>query len=245
MSLFDFPRVNFKGTIELNPGTANNDDYAQQPGAALLPKSFGPPYAGQALGLIESKTVQARTFGMSDAAFIAWVQKAQTFDVSGRPGQTVQIIPAEWNYYGGMESRTTKAAVIAVIGVQTGPGQSYAKADPGVPATAVIGAALSYSGHITDVNSEGSPPATQFFIDSLILKNSTTTFLQGTAGFHSPWTSIQLALRVSFPYIIPDPRTTGRGWQPGPARTLSGRCSIALRDTGRCGGGRTSTDCHF
>jgi hypothetical protein len=182
MSLFDYPRVNFKGTIELNPGTANNDDYAQQPGAALLPKSFGPPYAGQALGLIESKTVQARTFGMSDAAFIAWVQKAQTFDVSGRPGQTVQIIPAEWNYYGGMESRTTKAAVIAVIGVQTGPGQSYAKADPGVPATAVIGAALSYSGNITDVNSEGSPPATQFFIDRLTLKNSTTTFLQGTAS---------------------------------------------------------------
>src|ERR1700730_13741051 len=103
MSLFDYPRVNFKRIIELNPGTANNDDYAQQPGAALIPQSFGPPYAGQVFGLIESKTVQARTFGMSDAAFIAWVQKIQTFDVSGgSPGQTMQIIPAEWNYYGGM-----------------------------------------------------------------------------------------------------------------------------------------------
>jgi hypothetical protein len=29
MSLFDYPRINFKGTIQLNPGTANNDDYAQ------------------------------------------------------------------------------------------------------------------------------------------------------------------------------------------------------------------------
>jgi hypothetical protein len=41
---------------------------------------------------------------------------------------------------------------------------------------------LTYSGNITDVNSEGSPPATQFFIDRLTLKNSTTTFLQGTAS---------------------------------------------------------------
>ena len=85
MSLFDYPRINFKGTIQLNPGTANNDDYAQQPGAALIPASFGPPYAGQVFGLIDSKPVQARTFGMSDADFIAWVQKAQTFDVAGAP----------------------------------------------------------------------------------------------------------------------------------------------------------------
>ena len=42
MSLFDYPRINFKGTIQLNPGTANNDDYAQQPGAALLPHESGP-----------------------------------------------------------------------------------------------------------------------------------------------------------------------------------------------------------
>jgi hypothetical protein len=182
MSLFDYPRINFKGTIQLNPGTANNDDYAQQPGAALLPASFGPPYAGQVLGLIESKTVQARAFGMSDADFIAWVQKAQTFDVAGSPGKTVQIIPAEWNYYGGMESKTTNAAVVAVIGVQTRPGRLYSKVNPDIPATAVIGSALSYSGNITDVNSEGSPPATQFFIESLTLKNSTATFLTGKAS---------------------------------------------------------------
>ena len=39
MSLFDYPRIHFKGTIQLNPGTANNDDYAQQP-SALLPASL-------------------------------------------------------------------------------------------------------------------------------------------------------------------------------------------------------------
>ena len=169
MSLFDFPRINFKGTIQLNPGTANNDDYAQQPGAALIPQSFGPPWAGQALGLIDSKTVQPRTFGLSDADFIAWVQKAQTFDVSGSPGQTVQVIPAEWNYYGGMDSNSIS---ISVVGAQS----------PGIDSSAVIGATMLYSGTITDVNSEGSPPATQFFIDSLSLRKGGTTFLAGTAS---------------------------------------------------------------
>ena len=36
MSLFDYPRINFKGIIELNPGTANNDDYAQLPSAVAV-----------------------------------------------------------------------------------------------------------------------------------------------------------------------------------------------------------------
>lgn len=178
MSLFDFPRINFKGTIQLNPGTANNDDYAQQPGAALLPASYG-PYAGQVLGLIESKIVQPRTYGMSDADFIAWIQKAQTFDVAGSPGKTVQVIPAEWNYYGGMDSKILEAAI---IGVQTGPGQIHSAASAALPATAVIGSTLSYSGLMTDVNSEGSPPATQFFINSLTVQNGATTFLKGTSS---------------------------------------------------------------
>ena len=181
MSLFDYPRINFKGTLQLNPGTANNDDYAQQPGAAVLPARYG-PYAGQVLGLIDSKTVQPRTFGMTDADFIAWVQQAQTFDVSGSPGRTVQVIPAEWNYYGDMTSTNLD---ITVVGVQAGPGQPASTVDPGLPATAAIGAKLIYEGYITDVNSEGSPPATQFFVDSLILKKGEkdgTTFLSGPAS---------------------------------------------------------------
>ena len=170
-----FRAIHFKGTLQLNPGTANNDDYAQQPGAALLPASYG-PYAGQVLGLIESKTVQARTFGMSDADFIAWVQKAHTFDVAGSPGKSKQVIPAEWNYYGGMDSQILEAAV---IGVQTGPGQIHSAVSADIPSTAVIGSTVNYSGHITDVNSEGSPPATQFFIDSLTVQNSAAIFLKG------------------------------------------------------------------
>ena len=165
MSLFDYPRINVKGTIQLNPGTANNDDYA---GASSLPAAWG-PFAGATLALIDSKRVEARTYGMSDDAFIAWVQKAQTFDVSP-PGTTQKIIPAEWNYYGDMSSKIVAATV---VGVQTGPGQ-------GEPPAGLIGADLSFSGHITDVNSEGSPPATQFFIDRLTLTNGGQTFISGT-----------------------------------------------------------------
>ena len=181
MSLFDYPRINFKGTIQLNPGTANNDDYAQQ---LSMPSSFSPPWAGQAFGLIDSKTVQPRTFGMSDADFIAWVQKIQTFVVTGsNPPQTQDVIPAEWNYYGDMESSIAAPDTqAAVVGVQTGPGSILTQANPGVPASAVIGATLQYSGNITDVNSEGSPPATQFFVHSLALQDSSTTFLSGAAS---------------------------------------------------------------
>jgi hypothetical protein len=175
MSVFDYPRINFKGTLQLNPGTANNDDYAAN---YVLPASWG-PYEGSPLALIDSKTVQARTYGMTDEAFMEWVQKAQTFDVvGGTPGQTAQAIPAEWNYYGGMEMDNVQAQV---IGVTAGPGEVYSQPNNDAPLTALLGAALDFSGgHITDVNSEGSPPATQFFIDGLTLAKGDKKFINGS-----------------------------------------------------------------
>lgn len=173
MSVFSFPRLNFAGTITLNPGTANNDDYAQAGGGQLtMPSSFG-PYAGQPFGLIDSKIVQPRTFGMSDADFITWVQNPQTFDSSQGP-QTA--MPSEWNYYGDMSS----SATASIVGVQTGAGQLYTAADPTVQLSSLVGATLSFTGGISDVNSEGSPPATQFFIDSLKLTSGGGTPIQGT-----------------------------------------------------------------
>lgn len=170
MSLFDYPRINILGTHQMNPGTANNDDYA---GAAKLPEGWG-PHTGETLALIDSKQVEARTYGMSDADFVAWVQRAQTFDMAG--GGQRQIIPAEWNYFGGMNSKIVSATV---TGVQTGPGDVYTAPDSGIPVTGLIGAALGLSGHFTDVNSEGSPPATQFFIDKLTLTQGSQTWLSG------------------------------------------------------------------
>jgi hypothetical protein len=174
MSLFDYPRINITGTLQLNPGTANNDDYAQG-GQYTMPSNWG-PFAGQTLGLVESAMVEARTYGMSDADFIAWVQQPQTFN-SLPPGPATQVqIPSEWNYYGDMGSKVLSASV---VGVQTGPGASYDAADASVPLSSLIGATLAYSGGITDLNSQGSPPATQFFIDQLTLTSNKKKVLQG------------------------------------------------------------------
>ncbi|MCU1231658.1 MAG: hypothetical protein JWO97_4542, partial [Acidobacteria bacterium] len=172
MSLFDFPRINIKGTLQLTPGTANNDDYA---GSWNLPASWG-PFAGQTVALVDSKMVEARTYGMSDDQFIAWVQKAQPLTSATNPCKTKEFIPAEWNYYGDMASKVLSASV---IGVQTAPDTIYSAADSKVPLTSMIGSSLTYSGGITDVNSEGSPPATQFFIDQLTLMNGSATAIQG------------------------------------------------------------------
>jgi len=163
MSLFDYPRINITGMLQLNPATANNDDYAN----ALT-------YQGQPFGLIDSKIVQPRTYGMNDADFIAWVQQPQTFDVDGG-GTSVQM-PSEWNYYGDL---STQAVGATVAGVQTAPGLLYTKPDPNVPLTSILGSLLLCSGGISDINSEGSPPATQFFIDQLTLFNGAQVVLQG------------------------------------------------------------------
>ena len=173
MSLFEYPRINLTGVLTVKPGTANNDDYA---GAATLPEGHG-PYTGQTLALIDSKLVEPRTYGMSDADFIAWVQKAQAFDVPGG-GQT-HIIPAEWNYYGDMSISLGSASV---IGVTTAPGQVHTSPDGALPVTGLLGATLTFSGTMTDVNSEGSPPATQFFIDTLTLSQGSRTWLSGGAS---------------------------------------------------------------
>jgi hypothetical protein len=166
MSLFDYPRINFAGTLQLNPGTANNDDYAAN---FTLPASYG-PYGGQPLALIDSKMVEPRTYGMSDADFIAWIQQVQTFDVVGSPGKTARTLPAEWNYYGGMDSQDL---AISVTGVQAGPGGTAG------PLDSLVGAELTFSGVITDVNSEGSPPSTQFFFDNVTLAGGGKTYLSG------------------------------------------------------------------
>jgi hypothetical protein len=88
----------------------------------------------------------------------------------------MQIVPAEWNYYGDL---STQAVGATVAGVQTGPGQLYTKPDPSVPLSSILGSLLLFSGGISDINSEGSPPATQFFIDQLTLMNGNAIALQG------------------------------------------------------------------
>lgn len=151
MSLFDTPRINFNGTIVLNPGTANNDDYSGM---------FFDPKTGDNLALLDSARVQANEMGQSpDDQFISWIQKVQTFASKSDPSKTSQIIPAEWNYYGDM-SATVSASVVGVDA--PADNADYDKLQ------ALIGKPVSWSGNITDVNPEGSPPSTQFFVSELV-----------------------------------------------------------------------------
>jgi hypothetical protein len=168
MSLFDYPRINFEGTAQLSPGTANNDDYAAN---LLLPASYG-RYAGQPLALIDSKMVEARTYGMSDADFIRWAQTAQTFDQKGKSDPSAATFPAEWNYYGAMDGGSLN---IPITGAQSGPDEQATG-----ELAKIVGATLSFSVGITDVNSEGSPPSTQFFFDNVTVAGGGVTYLSGS-----------------------------------------------------------------
>jgi hypothetical protein len=169
MSVFSFPRLNFKGLLAVNVGTANNDDYS------------GATYAGQPLRLADSIFVQPLTFGMDDAAFVSWAQKSQPVNTAsaaqgrrsflnkgtGRAPKQY-MIPSEWNYYGDM-GLTMQG--VAVVGVQTGP----AAFQPNHP---FMGAQLSFNnqagsagfstGMLIDVNPEGVP-CSQVIADFLTL----------------------------------------------------------------------------
>ena len=170
MSLFDYPRINITGLLDFNPATANNDDNAN---VAVPP-----------LALFDSANVTAITGGMDDATFRQWVQEQHSFvtPTPTDPQATSEIIPAEWNYYGDLGTSVSGATVAGVV---TGPrpDQLFTSAQPYVPASALVGATLAYSGSATDINSQGSPPATQFFIPELTLTGSdSTVVLQGPAS---------------------------------------------------------------
>lgn len=150
MSLFDLPRINATGLLLANPATGNNDDISNQ---GTFPEAWG-PYAGQPVALIDSALVQALTYGMSDEEFVQWVQQPQTFNAAPPPGTIVQA-PMEWNYYGDLST----CASGSVVGVQ-GASQE------------LVGASLKFFGGLCDINTQGSPPSTQFFIDQLTLTGS-------------------------------------------------------------------------
>lgn len=176
MSVFDLPRLNFTGRLRLNPGTANNEDYAQPgDGQATMPSSFG-EFADQPMGLLESGPVEVRRFGMDDEAFIRWIQAPHTFDTPTGAPQSGEIFPAEWNYYGDMSST---AVDVSIRGVQTEPGRVHVERDDRVALTEAIGAELAFHGNITDINPEGSPPATQFFVDGLTLSTGGRSLISG------------------------------------------------------------------
>jgi hypothetical protein len=203
MSIFSYPRINVKGVILIDVATANNDDYS----GVRFPCGT-PPLGGMPLRLADSNAVQALTYGLTDAEWIAWVQQPHTFvkpqpqgrtaagpagiqavytkaeGVREAPAQqgTVQetYIPAEWNYYGSM-SLTMQD--VQVIGVQ------YEDRLASTPAEdPLVGATLSFknrpgdmgrsTGLLIDVNPE-DVPCSQVFANSLLLEADARAIMLG------------------------------------------------------------------
>ncbi len=192
MSIFHFPRINFKGLMAINVGTANNDDYS---GDVFPPDS---PYANLPVRLNDSVNVQPAgldtetglVYGMTDEEWITWVQTPNYFASSPTPRfakqksekseglvqanpSAVPLIPGEWNFYGDMGMTMVGATVIGI----TDPNKQ-------IPADLIIaltGAELSFNnrpdetgrstGMLIDVNPEDATNS-QIYADFLSLKSS-------------------------------------------------------------------------
>jgi hypothetical protein len=89
VGLFDFPRIHFSGTHEVNPGTGNNN--SASPGEELTVTS-------------DSERVEAVEFPGSDAEFRRWMLELDPLGV----------LRSQWNYYGDMSFRFTGVTVRSV-----------------------------------------------------------------------------------------------------------------------------------
>ncbi|MGE7775117.1 hypothetical protein ACQKLP_10360 [Chitinophaga sp. NPDC101104] len=194
MSIFDYPRINFKGLISINVGTANNDDYSGEQFASG-------PYAGQPVRLADSASVQPMTYGMTDDAWVNWAitplgvynpppanpcaTTARRFE-GERPAPAAEftvndtIFPGEWNYYGDMG--------LDMIGVNvTGINDPNNIMSPALKSQISV-AQLSFlnrsgpngrsTGMVIDINPE-DPTNTQLYTDFLSLIAGDTALFMG------------------------------------------------------------------
>lgn len=209
MSIFSLPRIHVSGLIEINVGTANNDDYS-----GFVFQSG--PGADQPVRLANTAAVQPMTFGQSDAAFIAWVQSvvnavkppsaptgmAAPAAVTARASapafhldkgltpppalaEVTQLIPVEWNYYGDMG---LKMVDVIVTAVNYGD-RLVTNRDPTAAADPFIGATLSFNnradstgrttGIICDVTPE-DVPLSQILAGTLMLERKGSVIFSGS-----------------------------------------------------------------
>ncbi|MRG43714.1 hypothetical protein GFS24_01245 [Chitinophaga sp. SYP-B3965] len=185
MAIFDFPRFNVKGLIQVNVGTANNDDYS----GYQFPK--GNFYPGQPVRLADSKNVQPVTYGMTDDQWVKWVQSsipvyapptkvAKFFSrYEGEPTNK-NVIPGEWNYYGDMG--------LTMINVKlVGMNDPYQNVKPDLAAL-MRASTLSFNNRpgsngrstamLIDINPE-DPTNSQVFTDNLAMMTDTQVVFNG------------------------------------------------------------------
>lgn len=179
MSQFDFPRINFNGLMNVNVGTGNNDDYSSY---TFVEESFEPPkpeLIGKPMRLANSLTVQPETYGMTDEEWLDWSQNIQTF-YNTQSKQNEQIIPAEWNYYGGMGLTMMD---VNVTNVMTG-GNTVVVNDREKLMDAQLsfnmqpGGNMASTGLICDVNPE-AVPSSQFIASNILLEKDGNALMTG------------------------------------------------------------------
>lgn len=190
MAIFDYPRFNVKGLIQVNVGTANNDDYS---GYQFPSGNF---YPGQPVRLADSKNVQPMRYGMDDDKWVAWAQSSiPVYDPP--PSSTAaptpkffaryeaepannNVIPGEWNYYGDMG--------LTMMNVKlTGINDPNGNVNAGL-ATLMKAATLSFNNRagsngrstamLIDINPE-DPTNSQVFTDNLAMMTDTQIVFNG------------------------------------------------------------------
>lgn len=190
MAIFDFPRFNVKGLIQVNVGTANNDDYS---GYQFPSGNF---YPGQPVRLADSKNVQPMTYGMTDDQWVKWVQssipvydppspsaavKAPAFFAryEGEPANN-NVIPGEWNYYGDMGLTMINVKLVGI-------NDPYQNVKAGL-ADLMRASTLSFNNRpgangrstsmLIDINPE-DPTNSQVFTDNLAMMTDTQVVFNG------------------------------------------------------------------
>jgi hypothetical protein len=257
MSIFNFPRINFKGLMMVNVGTANNDDYSSD----LFPP--GSPYAGQPVRLADSVNVQPLTYGMSDSDWIKWVQEQNNFvdpssaaqsvklamtsraegpalDAAQEDGDaTVPLIPAEWNFYGSMGMTMIDVNVTGV--------NDPANSVPATLMTQLKNATLSFNnrpddtgrstGMLIDINPE-DPSGSQVFTDFLSLLSGDEFLFSGQPTKASTrWINFQRNINLrgpngaagTFQCMVPLSQLKGQDILQGmPAQSPDGRALTGI-----------------
>ena len=193
MSVFDFPRINVKGLVQINVGTANNDDYSLQNGKpGTYTGNATPPVngqLGQSMRLGNSATVQPYTFNdpntgkpMTDEEMVAWMQQPQTMYAynNTKDGVPYDLIPGEWNHYGNMGMKMMDTVVVGVT-VPSDSTPNGVKVYRNPSQSPIIGGACSFNNRpdstgrstamLIDVNPE-APPASQVFTENLMLQDA-------------------------------------------------------------------------
>ncbi|HJP90449.1 MAG TPA: hypothetical protein VJ875_00745 [Pyrinomonadaceae bacterium] len=182
MSVLSFPRIYFKGFMEWDPCTFNNNDWAEFP-------TYDPTHAALNWNFLATQGTQVPpgiTPGNFTTTFRPWAIKLQQDNVDSPPGPRV---PAEWNMFGthGVSFVQYQNLITTIIGGDLGYGQPVTS-DPliGTP-VGIGGDGGSGPGRLVDTN-PASPWSSQIYFGQFRFGSGNyTTTGSRVYRMHSRW----------------------------------------------------------